>query len=214
MKPRKESAIAACLIALIASASTLQAHAEPQGPAALSEASIFRDPDLPALGDLQGDITIVEYFDYQCPFCKTFHPELSKIVRDDGHIRLVVKAWPVFGDVSVYAAKLALAAGYQNKFAEAHEALISVNEKLSEDSAQNALAQAGIDVERAKRDLVTNQRAINAVLERNEAQASALEFPGTPGFIVGHLRVPGALDPENFKQAIADARAAEKKNNK
>lgn len=94
--------------------------------------------------------------------------------------------------------------------AQAHEALISVKEKLSEENVQTTLAQAGIDVDRAQRDLATNQKEIAAILARNHEQATTLGFEGTPAFIIGHFRVPGALDEANFKRAIADARAAEK----
>lgn len=197
----------------ITAASTLQmpkagAQSAKQDP--LSNESILRDPTIPSVGNPKGDITIVEYFDYRCPYCKKVNPILQKIVREDGHIRLVFKDWPVFGDVSVYAARLALASKYQNKFAEAHEALISATEKLTEDNVQSTLVRAGIDVERAKRDLAANEKEIGAILARNNEQAEALGFQGTPAFIIGHFRVPGALDEANFKRAIADSRAAAK----
>lgn len=177
----------------------------------LSTERVLRDPDIPALGNQKGDITIVEYFDYRCPYCKKVNPVLQKIVREDGHIRLVFKDWPVFGDVSVYAARLSLAAKYQNKYVEAHEALISAKEKLTETNVQTLLAQAGVDVDRAQQDLDTHGKDIDAILARNHEQALGLEFQGTPGFIIGSFRVPGALDEKTFKLAIAEARAAAKK---
>jgi protein-disulfide isomerase len=189
--------------------SRVKAQSADQDP--LSTESILRDPGIPAMGNPKGDITIVEYFDYRCPYCKTVNPVLQKIVHDDGHIRLVFKDWPVFGDVSIYAARLGLAAKYQNKYAQAHEALISVKEKLSEANVQTTLAQAGIDVDRAQRDLAANRKEIDALLARNHEQAVALEFQGTPAFIIGNFRVPGALDEANFKRAIADSRAAAKR---
>ncbi len=176
----------------------------------LSEGSILRDPDIPVLGNANGDITIVEYFDYQCPPCKKITPELARIVREDGHIRLVFKDWPTLGDASVYAARLALAAKYQNKFAEAHKALISMKQRLTEQSAQTAMAEAGIDVERAKSDLAAHRQAIDEILARNKWQALDFDFQGPPSFIIGHLRVTGAVDTASVKQAIADARAGEK----
>ncbi len=90
----------------------------------LGEDSLLRDPDIPVFGNANGDVTIIEYFDYQCPPCRKISPELANIVREDGRIRLVFRDWPRLGDASVYAARLALAAKYQNKFFEAHEALI------------------------------------------------------------------------------------------
>jgi protein-disulfide isomerase len=210
MKSMKTVVAATLMLATVALLQT-QSPAEAASSDPLSEAVILRDPDIPVLGNAKGDITVIEYFDYQCPYCKKFNPDLMKIVREDGHIRLVFKDWPIFGNISVEAAKLVLATKYQNKYAEAHEALISVTEKLSEDNLQNALVQAGVDVERAKRDLASNRKTIDAILARNQEQAQALGFQGTPSFIVGHFRVPGVLDPASFKRAITEARAAAKK---
>jgi protein-disulfide isomerase len=206
---RTKTTIAGALIAALglfaATWPALPLHAEDDDP--LSQARILRDPDLPALGNADGDITIVEYYDYQCPYCRKISPELAEVVRDDGKVRLVLKDWPIFGGASIYAARLALAAKYQDKFAQAHEALISLHEKLSEAKVDAALAGAGIDVARAKRDLEANRAAIDALLARNHEQALGLGFQGTPAFIIGHFRVPGAPNAA-FKQAIADARKA------
>jgi protein-disulfide isomerase len=184
------------------------------GPAAfaqenvISEAAVLRDPAIPVTGNPNGDITIVEFSDYQCPYCKKAHPDLLKAVRGDGNIRLVFKIWPLFGPASVYAGQMALAARTQKKFAEAHSALMSMNDRLSEATADTALAAAGIDVNRAKKDLRDNIKEIGAVLKRNHTQADALGFQGTPSFIIGKFRVPGALTEEMFRQAVADARKA------
>jgi protein-disulfide isomerase len=176
----------------------------------VSVENITRDPNIPVLGNAKGDITVVEYFDYRCPYCKRMNPMLQKIVKDDGHIRLIFKDWPIFGDVSIYAARLALATKYQNKYPQAHEALISTTEKLTETKVQVILAQAGIDVAQAQHDLASHGKDIDALLARNHEQAIALQFQGTPAFIIGKYRVPGALDEKNFKLAIADSRKATK----
>lgn len=203
------TSIFVALLSLTAAAVLLpQVRAENANPDPLSENSILHDRSVPALGNERGDITIVEYFDYQCPYCRKVDPELMKIVHDDGHIRLIFKDWPIFGGPSIYASRLALAAQYQNKFAEAHEALISLREKLSPERIESALAAAGVDLERAKGDLAASQSEIDTLLARNHAQAVALGFQGTPAFIIGHFRVPGAPNAAAFKQAIADARAA------
>jgi len=177
----------------------------------LSEDSILRDPQIPVFGNPKGDITIVEYFDYRCPYCKKVNPDLLKVVQEDGHVRLVFKDWPVFGGVSIYAAKLALAAKFQNKLFQAHDALIGAKDKLSEETVDSLLAGAKIDVQRAKQDLEKNRAEIDSILARNNEQAQAFGFQGTPAFIIGHFRVPGALDAATFKRAIAEARAAAKK---
>jgi protein-disulfide isomerase len=174
----------------------------------LNEAAVLRDPDIPAAGNAAGDITIVEWFDYQCPYCRKLEPELRQVIKDDGKVRLVWKDWPILGPASVYAARLALASKYQDKFAEAHAALIGLDVRLTEPGARERLAAAGIDVDRAIADLATNEYAIVALLKRNDDQASAFGFKGTPAFIVGKFRVPGVLTKEQFGQVIVDARKA------
>ncbi|MTW16078.1 thioredoxin domain-containing protein [Rhodoplanes serenus] len=174
----------------------------------LSRDAVLRDPDAPAVGNPKGDITIVEYFDYQCPYCKTVHAELKQVMRDDPKVRVVYKDWPIFGGPSGYAARLALASRRQNKYLEVHEALLGVKEKLSEESVRTTLAGVGVDVEQALAELQTNRTAIEAALTRHHTQATAFGFSGTPAFIIGYFRVPGALDAATFKRAIKDARAA------
>jgi len=199
-----------CAIAVLFCSLSAVAFGEQPGDI-LSRDSVLRDPEIPSLGNPKGDLTIVEFFDYQCPYCKKVTPELAQLVKEDGNIRLVLKDWPVFGDISVAAAKLVLASKYQNKYAEAHQALIGASTKLTEVGIHDLLAAAGVDVARATADLQTNQKAIDDLLSRNSDQAEAFGFQGTPGFIVGTFRVPGVLEMSVFKQVIADARAAAKK---
>jgi protein-disulfide isomerase len=169
---------------------------------------VLRDPDIPVAGNPDGDITIVEYFDYQCPYCRKIEPEIRQVVQDDGKVRLVLKDWPILGEVSVIAARMALASKYQDKFIQAHEALIGVSSKLTEPRIRELLAGAGIDIDRLNRDLATNAKAIDAIIARNGDQAVAFGFRGTPSFIVGKFRVPGTLTMAQFDQVIADARKA------
>lgn len=179
-----------------------------EGEDVLSEAMVLRDQDIPAAGNAAGDITIVEWFDYQCPYCRKLEPELRQVVNDDGKVRLVWKDWPILGPVSVTAARMTLASRYQDKFVSAHDALIAVNSKLTEGRIREVLAGAGIDMDRLDRDLAGNATAIDAILTRNNDQAMAFEFRGTPSFIVGKFRVPGVLTMAQFGQVIADARKA------
>lgn len=188
------------------------ALAQSNGETVLTEALVLRDPDIPVAGNANGDITIVEYFDYNCPYCRKIEPELRQVVQDDGKIRLVLKDWPILGPVSVIAARMALACKYQDKFASAHEALIGVASKLTEARIRELLAGAGVDLDRMTRDLATNAKAIDAILARNNAQATAFGFRGTPSFIVGKFRVPGVLTMAQFEQVIADARKAKASN--
>jgi protein-disulfide isomerase len=177
----------------------------------LSRDAVLRDPEIPALGNLKGDLTVVEFFDYQCPFCKKLAPDIAQVIREDGNIRLILKDWPIFGPVSTTAAQLALAAKYQNKYEAAHDALIGATDKLTEANIPDLLTKAGIDVDKAKQDLEAHKKTIEDLLIRNNDQADAFGFQGTPGFIVGFFRVPGVVEMKVFKQIIADARAAAKK---
>ncbi len=174
----------------------------------LTEALVLRDPEIPVAGNAAGDIAIVEYFDYQCPYCRKIEPELRQVVHEDGRVKLVWKDWPILGPASVTAARMGFASKYQGKFIEAHEALVAVNSKLTEARIREALASAGVDVDRLDRDLSAHAADLDAVLARNNDQATAFEFRGTPSFIVGKFRVPGVLTMAQFAQVIADARKA------
>jgi len=180
--------------------------------AVLTEALVLRDPDIPAAGNPDGDISIVEWFDYNCPYCRKIAPEIQQVVQDDGKVRLVLKDWPILGDVSKITARMALAAKYQDKFLQAHEAMIGVSSRLTEARARELVAAAGIDMDRLDRDLTANAKAIDAILARNHAQAQAFGFRGTPSFIVGKFRVPGILTMAEFEMVIKDARKAKAAN--
>jgi protein-disulfide isomerase len=182
------------------------------GDTVLTEALVLRDPEIPAAGNVDGDINIVEWFDYNCPYCRKIDPELRQVVQDDGKVRLVLKDWPILGEVSKIAARMALAAKYQDKFIQAHDAMIGVASRLTEPRLGELLSGAGIDMDRLKADLTTNGKAIDAILARNNAQAEEFGFKGTPSFIVGKFRVPGILTMAEFEMVIKDARKAKASN--
>jgi len=174
----------------------------------LTEAKVLRDPDTPVAGNPDGNVTIVEWSDYNCPYCRKLEPELRQVVQDDGKVRLVMKDWPILGPVSVTAARTALAAKFQDKYHQAHDAMMSVSSRLTEPRIDELLAAAGVDMDRLKRDLAGRGSDIDALLKRNNEQAEAFGFRGTPAFIVGKYRVPGVLSMAEFEQVIADARKA------
>ena len=197
------------MLALLGGAAVLGAMSDrAYAQAEPTEASVLHDPDNPVLGNPDGDISIVEWFDFNCPYCRKLEPELRQVVHDDGKVRLVLKDWPILGPVSVVAARVALACKYQGKYDKAHDAMIGVSSKLTEPRIYELIAGAGIDVDRAKQDLVTNAKAIDGMLARNNETAEGLGFQGTPAFIVGKFRVPGVLTMDQFTQVIADARKA------
>nr|WP_137830694.1 DsbA family protein [Methylobacterium sp. L1A1] len=170
--------------------------------------AILNDPEVPVSGNPKGDLTIVAFLDYNCPFCKKAEPDLLRLVKADGRIRLVHKDWPILGDASVYGAQLALAAKYQGRYDEVHRALMAIpGRKIPKERMLEAVAASGVDVARLEEDRKAHQAEIAALLQRNLDQADALGLQGTPVFLIGQLKVAAALDYEGFRQAVAQARA-------
>lgn len=177
-----------------------------------STEAIQNDPATPVAGNPKGDLTIVTFFDYNCPFCKKAEPALEQVVKEDGHIRLVYKDWPILTKASVYGAQLALAAKYQGKYDAVHAALMSIpGPKIPEDQMLAAIRKSGVDMDKLDADLKAHGDEITALLRRNLAQADSLGLQGTPAYLVGHYKVTSALTYDGFKRAVADARAQAKK---
>lgn len=174
----------------------------------ITEELIWRDPAIPPAGNPNGNLTIAEYSDFNCPYCRKVFPILQKVVREDGNVRLVYKLWPIFGAASVYSAQMTLASRAQGKYVQAYDALMTSPSRVTESSTDKTLAAIGVDVKRAKQDLQKNVKEIGATLKRHQTQAEGLGFQGTPSFIIGKYRLFGAREEEVFKQAIADARKA------
>ncbi|BEV46271.1 MAG TPA: DsbA family protein [Hyphomicrobium sp.] len=214
MMTRLPGLCAATLSLMLAVVAMAPPPASAQDDNVTSRERILRDPEIPPLGNPDGDVTIVEWFDYQCPYCKTLSPELEKIIKEDGKVRLVLKDWPILGPPSPEASRLVIAAKYQGKFEAAHKALMTRVGRLTSGTLEEALTKAGVDVARAKSDLEAHKADIDALLARNNEQAEALGFNSTPSFIVGTFRIPGVMKPELFKLAIADARAKAKEDDK
>jgi protein-disulfide isomerase len=163
------------------------------------------DPGAPVLGNPQGDVLVVEFFDYRCQYCRS----VAKLVRDevasDGNVRLVMKEFPILGPQSLHAARAALAAAKQDKYEAFHTALMSEPGDMSEGHVQRVAAGVGLDVERLRQDM--RDPEVEAILRRNYELAEALGIKGTPAFVVGRTLVPGAISADDFRQLIAEARA-------
>src|SRR5580704_14522163 len=117
-----------------------------------AEVAILRSPGTPPAGATNADVTLVEYFDYNCPFCKKLAPALQGLLKADTRVALVYKDWPILGDVSRYAARLALAAGWQGKYLPAHDALMAAARLASEGQVDSLLREAGLNMDRLKAD--------------------------------------------------------------
>jgi len=173
---------------------------------AAGEQAILSTPAIEAVGAPNADVTVVEYFDYNCPYCKKFVSTLRTLIAGDPKIAVLYKDWPVLGDVSVYAARSALAAQWQGKYLTAHDALLG-GPRLS-DNAQvdSVLGHAGVDMGKLQRDRTRHAREIDAELARVDSEADALGIRGTPSILVGRLLVSGIVDVHDMQALIAHVR--------
>jgi protein-disulfide isomerase len=170
--------------------------------------AVLNDPDAPIGGNPNGDVTIVAFLDYNCPYCKRTAPDLKRFVSTDGKVRLVYKDWPILAESSVYGARLALGAKFQGQYDAAHAALMGIKgQKASEAGMREAVEAAGVDMAALDRDLRAHDTEILDLLKRNEDQAKALGLQGTPVYLIGPYIVASALDYKGFEQAVATFRA-------
>lgn len=174
-------------------------------PAGVKE--ILSEP-VTRIGPKQADVTIVEYFDYNCPYCKKLVPELRALLAQDHKIALVYKDWPILGEMSVYAARDAVAAQWQGKYLLAHDALLAGPRLTSESQIDDLLRNAGVNMDTLKRDLDTHRAELDAWFERIDVETRALGLQGTPGLIVGRQFIGGIVGAEDLKKLVAAARQA------
>jgi protein-disulfide isomerase len=168
--------------------------------------SILGKPVLEAAGSQQPDISVVEYFDYNCPYCKKFAPTLQALGAADPRVEVIYKDWPILGEVSVYAARSALAAQWQGKYLLAHDALMS-GPRLGKDQQVDAvLSRAGVDMAALAKDRAQHAGEITAQLARIDSEANAMGMQGTPGILVGRLLVPGIAELSDLQKLVAAAR--------
>lgn len=165
---------------------------------------IFSSPTSPAIGDSQGDVTIVEFFDYNCPYCRKAAPMLVEAVRADPKLKIVLKEWPILGPGSLFAARAALASQAQGKYEVFHKAMMAHSGSLDENAIMELAGSVGLDVEQLKRDM--EEAAIQTELDRNFELANALRISGTPTFVIGDEILRGLADLPTLQQYVAEAR--------
>jgi protein-disulfide isomerase len=167
---------------------------------------ILANPGVPTFGAAHADVTVVEYFDYNCPFCKALAPAFHPFIDQDHAAAVLYKEWPIFGGVSIYAAQSALAANYQDKYLQAHDALMSAPRLAENQQVDAALRSARIDMAQLQKDLIAHKGAIDRLLKRNDTEARGLGLRGTPGILVGRQIVSGISDLAALQAAVAVAR--------
>jgi len=194
--------------ALKAAEAKARADQEDAARAALKsrEDDILRDPTSPVGGNPKGDVTIVEFFDYRCPYCKQVEPAIETLLKEDLQVRVVYKEFPILGPDSVTAARVALAAAKQGpqQYARFHSAMMSTKGQINESVIMKVAQDSGLDMAKVKADMKSPE--VEAIIQRNYALADVLDIKGTPAFIVGDKVAPGAIDVGELRKMVAAAR--------
>lgn len=166
--------------------------------------ALFRDAADPVKGNPQGKVTLVEFFDARCGYCKQMEPAVQQLLRRQPDVRLVLKDLPILGPNSVLASRALLAAQRQGKYAELHDALLKLREEPAEPVLRREAERVGLDWARLRREM--DDPAIQQRLQGNLRLAQALRVEGTPALVIGETLVPGAVDLATLERLVAEAR--------
>jgi len=161
--------------------------------------AIFRSPHAFVGGNPDGDVTVVEFFDYNCGYCKRAMPDLIKLIDSDDKVRVVLKEMPIFGGDSDDAAKGALAAMKQGKYFEMHQKLFGDSGKADKEKVLRIAGELGLDLEQLKKDMEAEE--IEKALEETRELGQKLGLQGTPFYLIGDQTIPGA--PEDLYDQLA-----------
>ncbi|WGH79550.1 DsbA family protein [Jannaschia ovalis] len=180
------------------------ARAEAQAALDAGRPALEDDPNAPVLGNPEGDVTVVEFFDYNCPYCRRAGDELAQLIEGDGKVRVVMREWPILGDGSVFAARAALAARQQDAYAAMHEAMMAAEGRLDETSVMALAAELGLDTDRLRADMDAPE--VQAHIDDSMELAQSLGFSGTPSFVIGDMTAPGLVEAEQMQEMVEAAR--------
>lgn len=169
------------------------------------------DPGAAVIGNPNGDVTVVEFFDYRCGFCRRHFPEVMKLVREDGNIRYIPRQYPILDregqtPVSLLASKAALAAQKQGKFEEFHVATMTSPGSLTEEGLYDIAGRIGLNVPQLKADM--EDRLVEKSVQNTLAIGQDIGFTGTPGYIIGDDVILGAEGLGRLREAVNRARAS------
>lgn len=170
--------------------------------------AVLTDPGSPSVGPAGAEVTIVIFTDYQCPVCRGTDGALDRVRRADRGVRVIYKDWPILGEASRFAARVALAADRQGRYVAVHNALMQTRRPLDLEGVRQVVIQAGVDWPRLEADLRLHGPEIDAQLARHDGQAWSLGIEGTPAYLVGPFLVRGGLSEGALKAAIVAARKA------
>ncbi|KTC84872.1 DsbA family protein [Legionella brunensis] len=189
-----------------------QAMQEQAQAAIKDNANQLLNDNLTVVGNPKGNVTLVEFFDYQCIHCKKMAPVISELIKKDNNLRVVYKEFPIFGKSSDMASRVALAAAMQGKYKEMHEALIKQDKRLNDQVVMDTAKSIGLDMTKLKADM--ESKTVTDALDANRQLAEKLHLMGTPAFIIaatpaGQLKsnstptfIPGAASEESLLEII------------
>ena len=169
--------------------------------------TLENDPNAPVLGNPDGDVTIVEFFDYNCPYCRSVKPEIEALLAADPDIRLVYREWPILGEGSVYAARAALAAREQGLYEEFHWAMMGMEGRAEEASVLRIAEEVGLDIDQLLQDMEAPEIAEH--IATSMSLTDALGFNGTPSFVIGDALVPGLVELARLQDLVVEVRATD-----
>lgn len=175
---------------------------------AMFKDELFNPKEQTVIGNSQGDITIVEFFDYNCGYCKSMFNDLLQTIKSDGKIRVVLKELPILGPNSVTATKAALASRNQRKYPEFHQALISYKGAINEAAISAVAKGIGLNVDKLLQDMKDPE--FDKIIEKNRELARAMDVTGTPALLVGETFVGGAIGKDRLQALIAEERKKKK----
>lgn len=160
-------------------------------------------PEQTVIGNPDGKVTVVEFFDYNCGYCKSMFETVQKSLRQNDDIRLVLIEFPILGPNSITATKAALAAREQDLYGPFHQAMILHRGNLNESTIMTLARGVGLNIDELKADM--KDPDLDKIIARNRDMAQQLEINGTPAFLIGSTLVPGAVSLEQFNQLVEDA---------
>lgn len=183
-------------------------QAEAQVSALESQRQLLeQDPNAPVLGNPDGDVTVVEFFDYNCPYCRRAMSEVQGLLKADPDVRLVYREWPILNEGSVFAARAALAAREQGKYEDFHWALMRLNEPAIEASVLQVAMEIGLDLDKLRADMDAPE--VQRHIDQSMRLAQALGFNGTPSFVIGDNLVPGYVEQKQLEELADEARRSD-----
>ena len=180
-------------------------------PTEISKADFFKPGIAPVRAGKRYDLTVVYFMDYACPQCRRYTPDVERVMREDSRIRWIYRDVPSISPHSRTAARVAIAASFQNRHHAFHAALMTSKGQLTPATIREAGIKAGLDWKRIDRDVTSRRSAIDDQIDRNIELATATGLYATPAFIIGDRQADGALEYKDLKAEIADARRAARK---